>query len=171
MAVHFNEFFSAVSLLLAPGVAYSTREVAPPIVSGSVDGLEWKDAPIDPSWVIDGDPKARVAEHSQSSDLSATTALWDCSAGAFNWYFGWDETVLILEGEVHVTGEDGTTTTLRAGDIAYFRGKTWAVWRVNNYVKKIAFVRRPMPAPLSAVLRLRNALRAMKSGEPLRGAF
>ena len=76
--------------------------------------------PIEPSWVLAGNPQARLSLHSRAYDDQATTAIWDCTAGTFRWYFGWDETVMILEGEVHITAEDGSERTLKAGDIAVF---------------------------------------------------
>jgi len=132
----------------------------PPLVAASSDHLALKPAPINPDWIIRGTPIARVADHSTSTDEASSTAVWDCTAGEFRWYFGWDETVVIQEGEVHVTAEDGSERLLRAGDIAYFRGGTWATWRVDDYVRKIAFLRKPFPEPLATLYRIRNALRA-----------
>ena len=66
---------------------------------------------------------------------------------------------MILEGEVHITAEDGTERMLRAGDIAFFAGGTWANWRVDNYVRKVAFLRKPFPKPVAILYRLRNILR------------
>ena len=125
--------------------------------------LELKPLPIEPAWVLAGDPKARAASHSKAEDECAATGVWDCTAGTFRWFFGWDETVVILEGEVHVTAEDGTERTLRRGDVAYFKGGTWATWRIDTYVKKIAFLRRPFPAPLAVLYRLRNMLRPKRA--------
>ena len=109
---------------------------------------------------VAGEPCARVALHSRGHDDQSTTSIWDCTAGTFRWYFYWDETVMILEGEVHVTAEDGSERTLRAGDIAYFAGKTWATWHVETYVRKIAFCRKQFPAPIAMAIRLRDMMRA-----------
>ncbi|WP_117193086.1 cupin domain-containing protein [Rhizobium terrae] len=128
-------------------------------VGACPDALEMKPLPIEPSWVLSGNPQARAAAHSKAADECAATGVWDCTAGSFRWFFGWDETVVILEGEVDVTAEDGTQRILRAGDVAYFKGGTWATWRIDNYVKKVAFLRKPFPAPLSFLYRLKNALR------------
>ncbi|WP_105383606.1 cupin domain-containing protein [Neorhizobium alkalisoli] len=128
-------------------------------VGACPDSLEMAPLPIEPSWIISGDPQARAASHSKADDQCAATGVWDCTAGTFRWFFGWDETVVILEGEVHVTAEDGTQSTLRSGDVAYFKGGTWATWRIDNYVRKVAFLRKPFPAPLAALYRLRNMLR------------
>lgn len=130
------------------------------LVAANSDHMVLEPAPINPEWIIRGTPVARMSKHSASVDEAGLTALWDCTAGEFRWYFGWDETVVIQDGEVHVTSEDGSQRLLRAGDIAYFRGKTWATWRVDNYVRKVAFLRRPMPAMIAALFRVRDALRS-----------
>lgn len=139
----------------------------PPLVAANSGMLVLKPAPINPDWIIRGTPVARVGDHSTSTDEASSTAVWDCTAGEFRWYFGWDETVVIQEGEVHVTAEDGSERLLKAGDIAYFRGGTWATWRIDNYVRKIAFLRKPFPEPLATLYRIRNALRSPSS----RGLF
>ncbi|MGF9565381.1 cupin domain-containing protein [Neorhizobium sp. JUb45] len=124
-----------------------------PFIGGCSTAAEMKSHPIEPTWVLSGDPQARFAAHSEAADKFASTGVWDCTAGSFRWFFGWDETVVILEGEVHVTAEDGSERTLRAGDVGYFRGGTWATWHIDNYVKKIAFIRKPLPMPLSYAFR------------------
>lgn len=155
------------NVMLASVVAIAARRlpVAPadtkskPFVAAASGAMAMQPAPIEPSWIISGAPIARKAEHSRSDDEAAVTAIWDCTAGEFRWYFGWDETVTILEGEVHVTAEDGTRRTLRAGDVAFFAGGTWATWRIDNYLKKVAVCRKPFPKPLALAYRLRNYLR------------
>ncbi len=137
---------------------------APSFVAGSAHALEMRPAPIEPSWVIEGNPRARIGHHSAAEDEAGLTAVWDCSAGAFRWFFAWDETVMILDGDVLVTAEDGTQRLLKAGDIAYFKGGTWATWHVETYVRKIAFLRRPAPEPLAMLYRLRNRLRRGSAG-------
>ncbi len=135
------------------------RPASKPFIGACPDALEMSASPIEPSWILAGDPQARVAAHSKADDECAATGVWDCTAGSFRWFFGWDETVVILEGEVHVTAEDGTQRTLRAGDVAYFKGGTWATWRIDTYVRKIAFLRKPFPAPLAFLYRLKKMLR------------
>jgi uncharacterized protein len=132
---------------------------SPVFVGASSDVIEMKPAPIEPGWIISGDPLARAGAHSKADDQCAATGVWDCTAGTFRWFFGWDETVVILEGQVHIVAEDGAERTLRAGDIAYFKGGTWATWHIDTYVRKVAFLRRPFPAPVAMLYRLRNAVR------------
>lgn len=158
-----------LKLMLATmvGVAVRSRQAdmtAPrPLIAASLDNLEMAPAPIEPSWVIAGKPEARLSLHSRAYDEQATTAIWDCTAGTFRWYFGWDETVMILDGEVHVTGEDGSERTLKAGDIAYFPGKSWATWHIDSYVRKIAFCRKEFPAPINLAFKLRDRLRGTQA--------
>ncbi|KJF75260.1 cupin domain-containing protein [Agrobacterium arsenijevicii] len=133
------------------------------VVSASCTDLRLQPAPINPDWIISGDPQARAADHSRSGDRASSTAMWDCTAGEFRWFFGWDETVYILEGEVHVTAEDGSVSILRVGDVAYFRAGTWATWRVDDYVRKVAFMRRPFPTALALAYRVKNKLFAGRS--------
>jgi uncharacterized cupin superfamily protein len=132
---------------------------APVFVGACPDNIHLEPLPIDPSWILSGTPHARSGAHSRAEDGCAVTGIWDCTAGSFRWFFGWDETVMIIEGEVHITAEDGTERTLRAGDVAFFAGGTWASWRVDNYVRKVAFLRKPFPKPVALAYRLRNMLR------------
>ncbi|KPF47373.1 cupin [Rhizobium sp. AAP43] len=130
-----------------------------PMIAANGNNLAFRAAPINPDWIIRGTPLARVGEHSTSGDEASSTAVWDCTAGEFRWYFGWDETVVIQDGEVNVTDADGNQRLLRAGDIAYFRAGTWSTWRIETYVRKVAFLRKPFPGPLASLYRLRNAMR------------
>lgn len=155
----------AIKLMLATVVAMAVRTApmvinsARKLVAAAPDDLELKSSPIEPSWVLAGDPQARKALHSRSHDDQAETVIWDCTAGTFNWHFGWEETVVILEGEVHVTETDGTERTLRAGDVAYFPARTEAIWHIETYVRKIAFARKEIPMPVSMAYRVRDVLR------------
>lgn len=157
----------ALKLMLASALAIAARAVPytvmPPrgktFIAHSSDHLPMRSTPINPDWIVAGEPQARTAEHSRGHDDAALTAIWDCTAGEFRWFFGWDETVMILEGDVHITTEDGVERVLRTGDVAFFAGGTWASWRVDTYVRKVAFLRKPFPKPVAFAYRLRNMLR------------
>jgi uncharacterized cupin superfamily protein len=115
-------------------------------------------SPINADWVIDGAPVARSVQLTASEDESVSTYLWDCTAGRFHWHFGVDEIVHILEGEVHVTCDDGRTIVLQTGDVGHFPLHSHAIWHVPEYVRKLAVHRAPQPRPLAvrAVSRLRR---------------
>jgi len=162
----------ALKMMLAGAAAMMLRQIPlavpveqTPVVSHALDALPMEPAPIEPSWILAGEPMARVGLHSRSGDDAASTAVWDCTAGEFRWFFDWDETVMILEGEVHVTAQDGSERTLRQGDIAYFAGNTWATWRIDTYVRKIAFCRKRLPAPVALAYQLRNMLRGDRGSQ------
>jgi uncharacterized cupin superfamily protein len=62
--------------------------------------VELTPRPIEPSWIIEGTPEARWSVLSKSADGLASTMVWECSEGRFNWYYDFDETILILEGSI-----------------------------------------------------------------------
>jgi hypothetical protein len=71
---------------------------------------------------------------------------WDCSPGIFNWhYVEDDEVVYILEGEVFISGPDGTEWRLGPGDMALFPAGSSCKWRVTKPVKKIAILHKRLP--------------------------
>lgn len=113
----------------------------PLFIAGRPEDVTLAEAPINPDWIVSGAPRARAGLHSPSIDGRASTHIWDCTEGSFWWTFGDDETVVILEGEVRVTTEQGESRVLGQGDIAYFAGGTRALWEVETYVRKIAFCR------------------------------
>jgi uncharacterized cupin superfamily protein len=121
-----------------------------------IDAIELKADPIRPEWILEGTPQARIGLHSHNVDRWASTYVWDCTAGRFNWHFAWEETVHILEGEVKVTNAQGDTHVLTAGSVGYFPAGTWWVWEVPSYVRKLALFRREVPWAARAVNKLLN---------------
>ena len=132
--------------------------------AATLELVQMHSAPINPDWIIDGTPVARMAELSRSRDGTTVSVAWDCTAGTFRWYFGIDETVHILAGSVAVAGEDGVERQLNPGDVALFHAGSWTTWRVETYVRKLAFCRHAMPAPLGFMLRAVHKLQALATG-------
>ena len=56
--------------------------------------------PIERSWILEGNPEATWCILSQSDDGLATTMVWHCTEGKFDWFYDFDETVLILDGSI-----------------------------------------------------------------------
>jgi uncharacterized cupin superfamily protein len=127
--------------------------VSEPSLAFANTDVELKSAPIRPEWIIEGEPMARNQVLALSEDRMATTLVWDCTAGRFRWIYDTDETIHILEGEVHLTQADGVTKRLGAGDVVFFPAGSSATWQVDNYVRKLAFFRQPVPRPMSLFLR------------------
>ncbi|HMH88773.1 MAG TPA: cupin domain-containing protein [Steroidobacteraceae bacterium] len=102
-------------------------------------------APIRPDWVLEGDPITRNKILSSSVDGTATTLIWDCTAGRFNWFYDVDETIYVIEGSVTVKDFGGLPRRLQAGDTIFFPAGARAEWHVEDYIRKIAFCRVPLP--------------------------
>lgn len=136
------------------------------VVAARPENVPLQSSPIHPDWVVSGQPQARAGSHSKNVDGWAETMHWDCTAGKFRWHFGWEETVVILEGSVSVTDASNKTTTLRAGDVAYFPADSWFTWEVETYVRKIAFCRRPVGRPARMLARVMDLIGGFVSRRP-----
>ena len=116
-------------------------------------------SPINGAWILEGNPLARGKLLSTSTDGMASTFMWDCTAGRFDWYYELDETVYVLEGSVVIKDSTGERRQLRAGDSFLFKAGTHFEWTVESYARKIAFCRVPMSRKILAAKRLYHALR------------
>lgn len=110
--------------------------------------------PIHPEWILEGNPTARRRRLAGSSDQMASTHMWDCTAGRFNWYYGSDEVIYVVEGSVDVEDASGLRRRLEPGDTFLFPAGTMFHWTVPRYIRKIAFLH----APLSRKMRLAKAV-------------
>jgi uncharacterized cupin superfamily protein len=109
--------------------------------------------PIEPSWIIEGNPVAKSSVLSTSSDGAASTIVWQCSEGKFDWYYDFDETILILEGSIVVESDTMSPTRYGPGDVIFFRDGAHAKWHVEGHVRKLAFCRKTQPVLLGLALR------------------
>ena len=98
---------------------------------------------VDPTWVRSGAPNFRGTAISQSPDGKTSAGLWACDGpSTFEWSFGSDDTVHLLEGKIEVDYR-GRHFTLNPGDTATFHYGTSAVWHVPKYAKKVLGVQEP----------------------------
>jgi uncharacterized protein len=127
-------------------------------------------APINREWVIKGSPEARNQVIFKSRDGNSWTMIWECTAGTFNWSYDCDETVHIIGGRVLLT-MGSEMRELHPGDIVFFPAGSSAIWQVDEYVRKIAFLRQSLPPSLGILIKiLRKAKRInarQKSSRPL----
>ncbi|SHK36689.1 hypothetical protein SAMN05444159_3086 [Bradyrhizobium lablabi] len=110
--------------------------------------------PIEPSWIIEGNPVAQCCVLSKSADGLASTMVWQCSEGKFNWYYDFDETILILEGAIVLESDTMGPTRYGPGDVIFFKDGAHAKWHVDGRVKKLAFCRKTQPVLLGFALRV-----------------
>lgn len=116
-------------------------------------------APIPAAWLLEGNPVTRCRILAGSTDDRAFTAMWDCTAGRFHWYYDADETVCLLEGSVIVTDPQGQRHTLQANDIYLFPAGTRYHWNIPVYVRKLAFIHVPLPKKLRYARRVYQSLK------------
>lgn len=118
------------------------------VIKLAVGQLALNPSPIYPEWVIEGNPIARNKVLSSSADGTASTLIWDCTAGRFNWFYDVDETIYVIEGGVVIKDAGGAARRLSAGDTIFFPAGARAEWHVEDYIRKIAFCRAPLPRPI-----------------------
>ena len=124
-----------------------------PSIVHSNTSVELKSAPINPDWILEGNPVARNAELSRSRDGTACTLVWDCTPGKFVWHYHMDETIHVLEGSIVL--DDGTGPARRLGprDGGFLPAGAKVRWHVESHVRKLAFFRRVLPKPVQLVTR------------------
>ena len=130
-----------------------------PLIESCHAKVDLKPSPIEPSWIIEGNPEARFHVISTSRDRTATTGIWSCTEGKFNWYYDVDETLVILEGSIVLESDGIQPRRYGVGDVIYFRGGAHAKWHVESYVKKIAFCRQTSPLGFGLAIRAVNRLK------------
>jgi uncharacterized protein len=121
-------------------------------------GITLNPCPIRAAWILEGTPVARNKVLSASQDGTASTVIWDCTAGRFNWFYSIDETVYVLEGAVRLKDANGSRL-VAAGDSIFFPAGSSAEWTVDTYIRKVAFLRQPLS---SKYLKLRDFVRRTK---------
>lgn len=134
-----------------------------PAIKFSTGQVTLDSSPINSNWILEGTPVARNKLISRSVDGMATTLMWECTAGRFNWFYDVDETVCVVEGSVTVRDHAGSTRTLFSGDTAFFPAGSSAEWTVETYVRKIAFMRNPLPRSLLLIRRCLGLLKRLFS--------
>ncbi len=135
------------------------------IVASTLDPAQLTPSPVNPQWIIDGQPEAMAYDLSRSTDGTAVSVHWSCTAGTFHWYFSIDETVHVVEGEVIVRQTGMPDLRLTVGDVALFRAGTWCIWHVPVYVRKLAFCRQAMPRLFGTALRVMNKVLALLTSQ------
>jgi len=133
-------------------------------ITSGTEPVNFVASPIRASWILAGEPVARVALLSSSADGTARTYYWDCTAGRFNWYYDFDETLHILEGSVRLKAPSGSSRLVVAGDTIFFPAGSQAEWTVDTYIRKLAFCRTPLPGYLASARDIGRKLKKLMNG-------
>jgi len=123
--------------------------------------VDLKPSPIEPSWILEGNPEARSHVLSTSACGTTMTLIWSCTEGKFNWYYDVDETIMILEGSIVLESEGMPPRRYGVGDVILFRHGAHVKWHVEHHVKKIAFFRQTIPFGVGFAIRAINKLKRM----------
>ena len=133
--------------------------------------VQLKPSPIEPSWILEGNPEARSHMLSTSADGTAMTLIWSCTEGRFNWYYDVDETIMILEGSIVLESEGMPPKRYGVGDVIFFRNGAHAKWHVEGYVKKVAFCRQHNPFWLGFAIRAVNKVKRLRGRARQKGTY
>ena len=137
------------------------------VVKLGVAAVNLDPSPINPGWVLEGTPVARNKLLSSSADGTASTLIWECTAGRFNWIYDIDETIYVIEGGVVVKDHGGgLARRLSAGDTIFFPKGARAEWHVEHYIRKIAFCRIPLPRSVAIARRCVRFLKRLMGRGP-----
>ncbi|HVS78452.1 MAG TPA: cupin domain-containing protein [Steroidobacteraceae bacterium] len=138
------------------------------------DALGLAPSPIPRSWILEGNPVARKKRLACSSDRLASTMMWDCTGGRFNWFYDEDEVIHVLEGSVIIEDAAGVRRRLQAGDTHLFPAGSRYQWTVPSYFRKIAFLYPPLSPEMRIIRgilkRLTAPFRRRPSGAAAWGA-
>jgi uncharacterized protein len=117
-------------------------------------------APINKEWILEGRPQTFAKQIARSDDGSQDVFVWQTSAGRFNWFYGMDEVVTVIDGAVYVTDQNTKVERrLGPGDTAFFPAGSKAVWRVPDHVRKVATMNHILPGPMASAIRILRRLK------------
>jgi len=131
---------------------------------------ELDNSPIRSEWILDGKPIARSKLISASDDCTTSSYIWECTAGRFNWHYDAEETIYILEGSVVIKDQIGVTHRLSVGDTIFLPCGAVVEWEIDNYVRKVAFIRAPLPKSVIRAKRILNFLKHPLSSSAAKSA-
>ena len=105
----------------------------------TTDGIAPQISRPDPARRVAGDPVHTTWNIEERDGLYC--GIWQSTPGA--WRIAYDEWEYchILSGHCVITGDDGTTTTLRAGDSLVLRPGFTGIWEVIETVTKDYVIR------------------------------
>lgn len=98
--------------------------------------------PVDPDEELEGTANAVGVFTATSSDDQCSAGFWSCDPGRYEFYFGYDEFVYLIEGELTVH-EGDKSYDLNPGDTAFFPQECTVIWHVKKRMTKYFVARDP----------------------------
>ena len=87
--------------------------------------------------IISGDPLQTAWNVFATTDERFNSGIWECQPGKWRVVFSESEFCQLLEGVLVVNGDDGTTTTFRAGDAFVTPAGFTGTWEVREKARKV----------------------------------
>jgi uncharacterized protein len=107
----------------------------PEFAKSTIDPQEFE--PFTAAELLDGAADGQVHWlRRPGSGHSQLAGIYTSSPGTIRFTLGGDESVHILEGDVHVEFDDGETLDLTAGDIASFPAGSTLTWTMTTPFKE-----------------------------------
>ena len=133
---------------------YDGEAAAPgTIVVATPSAIELEPEPIPSDWIVSGAPEARCTKLVRSHDLTSHIVIWDCTPGSFKWYYGMEETIVIISGEAFMINDRGDERRFGPGDLGFFPAGTSCTWRITQPLRKVGILRESIWRPLGLGLK------------------
>lgn len=107
------------------------------LIKFSDQAIEAEEYFIDPAKLISGNPKQTVWNHYEDLTGRYFAGYWESDVGKWHINYTEEETCQLLAGVSVVTAEDGTATTLRAGDSFVIPKGFKGTWEVVEPSRKL----------------------------------
>lgn len=108
-----------------------------PVYSFRPDSIAPEESSPAPDRIISGAPKGEVRNGYESSDGNKLVGEWSCSAGAWRVSYSEWEYCYIVEGEVRLTGDDGSVVEAGPGGNLVIEPGFEGVWENLTPVRKL----------------------------------
>jgi uncharacterized cupin superfamily protein len=135
----------ALNVAMAAALVYELGDdiIHAPLPSTEALKREMHPMLVNPAWIKSGEPRFMLAETSALNSVGVSSGLWSCDGPAvFEWTYGTDETIHLLEGAVEIDYL-GKTLKLAPGDTAFFRAGTKATWTIKDRAYKSFILHEP----------------------------
>jgi uncharacterized protein len=88
--------------------------------------------PLAPGDIIEGAPNGRVHWMRRDEENGLATGIFPPEPTTSRYEWGQDETIDVLEGELHIEYEDGEAIDLGPGDVASLSKGARVVWHIKS---------------------------------------
>jgi uncharacterized cupin superfamily protein len=123
-----------------PSVGSSPVEhVAAPTFSFDPAALVLDPAPLEPSQIVDGDPRVSEKVLWSSSDGRRHRGVWEHTVGVST-DVEVDEIFVVVSGRATIEVEGGPTFEVRPGDVGVLEAGARTTWHVHETLRKVFHV-------------------------------